>query len=137
MKRRCRTAHISQEVCGNVLRLHIDTVWQFRTGRKWQLPLAAKPAERRVRSAAQTSLNIHRVTANGLGRDQDTQRDILFCTLTKYHKNKNAFQEDTWLVCTLKSPVTQTALPPYSMWCKALFPPKMFGSDMTILPAAR
>lgn len=74
------------------------------------------------------------VAANGLKRDQDTYRDTLFCTLTKYQKIKNAFQED---LCSLKY------LPQYhlhfffcGMWCKALFPLKIFGSDMTI-PSAR
>lgn len=51
------------------LKLHIDTVRQFRTGRKWQLLLTAKPAERRVCSVAQSSLDFHRITANRLGRD--------------------------------------------------------------------
>lgn len=58
----CRNAHISQEVCGNFLTLHIGNMWQFRAGRKWQQLLAAKPAER-VSSIPQTSLNFHRITA--------------------------------------------------------------------------
>lgn len=57
-----RNAHISQEVCGNFLKLHIDNMWQFRAGRKWQQQLAAKPAKR-VGSIPQTSLNFHRITA--------------------------------------------------------------------------
>lgn len=39
------------------------------------------------------------VAANGLKRDQDTYRDTLFCTLTKYQKIKNAFQEDLCSLC--------------------------------------
>lgn len=62
MKMACRNAHISQEVCGNFLTLHIANMWQFRAGRKWQQLLAAKPAKR-VGSIPQTSLNFRRITA--------------------------------------------------------------------------
>lgn len=97
MKTRRRAAHISQEVCGNASRLYIETVWQLWTGRKWQLLLAAKPAGRRVYVLFYSNQAQHSELQQ-MDSDQDTYKDNLFCTLTKYQKIKNAFREYTCLV---------------------------------------